>query len=212
MIKFSKHIANNFPPSGHFGMAVIKPLKAELINRLQSEEVVEMEKFSNKKRKREYLSSRLLLKEMAYDIGLNPAQFQILKDELGKPHGYYKNTRYDISIAHTNEYVMCGLASDFEIGVDLEPAERDIPENLKKRILHASEEQMLADISALRIWTMKEALIKLEGSGLRINMNEIAVHSRNDTGFYAELNNEKIAKICNFKSDKQWISIAYYSQ
>ncbi len=193
-------------------MTVIRPLKAELINQLQAEEVVELEGFSNKKRKREYLSSRLLLKEMAHEIGLNAAQFQILKDDLGKPHGYYKHTRFDVSIAHTDYYVLCGLASDFEIGVDLEPSDRTVPDNLKKRILHAGEHQILSDVSALRLWTMKEALIKLEGSGLRINMNDIAVNIHNDGGFYAEINNEKIAKICNFKSDKQWISIAYYSQ
>src|SRR5699024_12346762 len=97
------------------------------------------------------------------------------KNEKGKPFLEADQKRYEISIAHTKQWVFCGLSLGPPIGVDLEPVSRKVSKRLRKRMEHPAEKGGGLDIDTLRMWTIKESYIKRCGQGLRLNMNEVYI-------------------------------------
>lgn len=197
------------PISGKFAVSQIMELSDESQSLLNTNEKKELSSFKNKRRKKEYVTSRLILKELAREMGVKNNEFVILKDELGRPGGKCGSAEYYVSIAHTQNNVFCGITRSTTIGVDIEPVNRAVPEKLKHRILHSNEAQAVREMEAIRLWTIKEAVIKLEGQGLRMNMNEVEVQQEKN-GFFVEINNDKTAKICSFQTQDNWLAVAYY--
>nr|NIT58074.1 4'-phosphopantetheinyl transferase superfamily protein [Fodinibius sp.]NIV12990.1 4'-phosphopantetheinyl transferase superfamily protein [Fodinibius sp.]NIY26656.1 4'-phosphopantetheinyl transferase superfamily protein [Fodinibius sp.] len=175
------------------------------IDQLSTEEKKELETCKSLKRQREFVTSRIILKELAGD----EHKFEVLKDDLGQPFGKTDTQKFFISIAHTDDFVLCGLSPNSPIGVDLEPADRTVPGRLKQRITHPKESNVASDIPLIRLWTIKEAYIKLRGQGLRMNMNEVQIRRESDQ-IFAKINNDKRAKICSFRMENNWLAVAYY--
>ncbi|MDR8391783.1 4'-phosphopantetheinyl transferase superfamily protein [Aliifodinibius sp. S!AR15-10] len=168
--------------------------------------------FSHRRRRNEFLSTRGLIKEFVADLGLDEAIFEIEKDDLGKPFGMYQNRRYNLSLAHTGQKVICGLSQSIPLGVDIEPTDRNVNERLRDRIMHPVEKKELKEESLLRLWTLKEALVKLQGKGLRTNLNQIKLTPLDKQVFTGIFDNEKRAKICSFKHCNHWIAVAFYQE
>lgn len=202
-------ITGSLPFHGEFGLAEIRSLSPEALDHLNNEQKHELETFTNIRRQKEYVTSRLLLQELAEKLGDHEGEFSVLKDELGQPFGSVKSQRYYVSIAHSREKVFCGITENRAIGVDLEPAERAVSTRLKRRILHPDEAELFSTLDTVRLWTIKEAYLKLRGQGLRLNMNQVLV-KREGKEFYIEINNDKRAKICSFNLEKNWLAIAYF--
>ncbi|WP_138429884.1 4'-phosphopantetheinyl transferase family protein [Fodinibius saliphilus] len=200
-------IKEELPFEGQFAIEELRSIGKHLRSHFNERELLEFESFSNDRRKREYTTSRLLLKNMA--LKWNEDKFIIKKDELGQPYGLGNSRRYYVSIAHSRDKVFCGISPNQAVGVDLEPVAREVPARLRSRILHSEETEELAKLETIRLWTIKEAFIKLRGQGLRLNMNEVQVRGENDR-FFVEINNDKRAKICSFKSENDWLAIAHY--
>ncbi|WP_445664991.1 4'-phosphopantetheinyl transferase family protein [Fodinibius sp. AD559] len=196
------------PFEAAFSLSEIVSVSSESISRLSTEEKRELELCKSHKRQREFVTSRITLKEMARKIG-DRQEFQILKDELGQPFGKTNSQEFFVSIAHTDDYVLCGLSRDHPLGVDLEPVDRTVPSRLKHRITHSKETDVASEIPLIRLWTIKEAYIKLRGQGLRMNMNQVQITRESDRMF-AKINNDKRAKICSFRLKNNWLAVAYY--
>ncbi|MDX1671880.1 MAG: 4'-phosphopantetheinyl transferase superfamily protein [Balneolaceae bacterium] len=177
---------------------------------LTGQEKEEYDLLGREERRREFISSRRLVKLLVKDLGLDPDLFEVQKDGLGKPFGIYRNRRYNLSIAHTDEIILCGLSDEFELGVDMEPVDREVADKLRDRILHEEEVESLQKVSLIQIWTIKEAVVKLEGRGLRNNLNEIIVEQVKGDEFRARLNDQKKARVCSFEHGDYWISLAHY--
>jgi len=209
MQDITSEIMTKIPFEAYLGVSDIQGIKQELIDQLSSWEKEELELFSNLKRQQEYLSSRLALKELASNYDIDISGFKILKDELGQPFGQIGEQQYYVSIAHTDQQAFCGISKEHAIGVDLEPLDRKVPGRLLSRIKHPGEDKLVKNIEAIRLWTIKEAYIKLRGQGLRLNMNRVPVRKVRDE-FLVELNNDKSAKICSFQMGTNWLAIAYY--
>ncbi len=158
----------------------------------------------------EYISTRFLVKKLAEQLGYDPHTFSILKDELGKPYGEANKLKLFLSIAHTNKLVICGISEEMDMGIDIEPADRSVNEKVADRILHPDEPQGVRELDLVRLWTIKEALVKLEGRGLRTNLNEVLVSGGDNQLFHGRFNNDKRAKICSFRHQNHWISVAYF--
>ena len=169
----------------------------------------EMHGFKNKSRQKEYLATRGLVKEVAEALGLNKEHFRLKKTELGKPYGVHGKEHYQLSIAHTNVHVICGISPNRSLGVDAEPADRLIPEKLRRRITNEDELALLEKEPAVRVWTIKEAIVKLEGRGMRTNLNDCTITSRKENEFTAIFDNDKKAKICSFLYKNNWLAIAW---
>lgn len=177
---------------------------------LTEAEQEEYNSFTHRRRKDEFLSTRGIIKQLAVDLGMDHVQFEIQKDGLGKPFGIYHNSRYNLSLAHTGQKVICGLSPTIPLGLDIEPVGRQVDERLRRRILHEEERSRLAGESVLRLWTLKEALVKLDGQGLRTNLKTVRIAEEAEHVFSGKFDNEKSAIICSFQYCDHWIAVAYY--
>ncbi|NGP89845.1 4'-phosphopantetheinyl transferase family protein [Fodinibius halophilus] len=207
MRDISQQINEQLSLQGQFVLERLRSVTNSAVSLLSETELEEFHSFSNKTRQQEFITSRVLLKKMARKW--NEEEFSVQKDKLGQPYGVGHSRRYYISIAHSKDKVFCGISPNRAVGVDLEPIAREVSARLRSRILHPEESEGLAELETIRLWTIKEAFIKLRGQGLRLNMNQVRVQSEEDA-YFVEINNDKRAKICSFRSENDWLAIAHY--
>ena len=122
---------------------------------LTQTELHELGKIGNEKRKREYLSVRLLLNEM------NKARSEICYNLLGKP--YLPGLNCHLSIAHSQELAVLLLSGE-NIGIDVESLTRNT-DKIASRFLSDTEIQNIAGSSDPKLyriiyWCAKEAAYK----------------------------------------------------
>lgn len=178
-------------------------------NILTKEQLKEYDGFKNVGRKQEYLATRWLVKNMVDYMNLDASRFLLRKDNYGKPSGHYGGEEYKISIAHTDLHVLCAISKHRELGVDMEPVGRKVPDILRDRMINATEKKLLQQEDTIRIWTVKEAMVKLEGKGMRTNLNECTLKEFAKDQFVATFNNDNKAKIRSFTHQNHWLAIAW---
>lgn len=185
--------------------------KDEVTELLDPAEREQYRAMKNERRKNEFLSTRHLVKGLADKFGLLEQGFKIKKDTMGKPYGEAGGSHIYLSIAHCTREVMCGLSESMDLGVDLEPMERKVNKGLGKRIYHPEEQEEITGLDLIRVWTIKESLVKLDGKGLRTNLNDLLLSRSSESEFSCIFNNEKSARICSFEYDDHWVSVAYFA-
>lgn len=77
------------------------------------------------------------------------------------------------SLSHSDRYVVCAV-SDSEVGIDVEPVSPIRPA-VVRRCFTPEEREWIGDDPErfIRLWTMKEAYMKLTGTGLSVPAKEI---------------------------------------
>lgn len=130
--------------------------------------------FKHEQGRRECVAAYLLLKRALleeYGIKENPI---LAEHNGGKP---YIVGREDIhfNISHCREAVVC-IVSNAEVGIDVERI-RPYNDNLARYVLNDEEYASVigSDNPALeftKFWTMKEALLKLTGEGIRDDLKQ----------------------------------------
>lgn len=115
-------------------------------------------------RRAQSAAAGLLLRHLFGDAAL-------VYGEHGKPYAK-DNNRY-FSLSHSDRYVVCAVA-DEEIGVDMEPISPIRPAVLR-HCFTQDEQRWIGDDSErfTRLWTMKEAYMKLTGTGMSVPAKEI---------------------------------------
>jgi phosphopantetheinyl transferase len=148
------------------------------------------------------------LKTASVSLELFYEELTVERELTGKPK--MKNLQGDsigLSITHSDELFICGLNRKGEIGIDTEKVDRIINPRLLNRILH-NEEQLSHFKSVIQLWTLKEAVLKLIGTGLRTNMNKLQIKPKSDFIFEVNHNNYELT-IVSFEHRNHWISVAY---
>ena len=179
---------------------------------LKVEEKEEFCKIDSEKRKREFLAGRLMLKKLWEESVGDDNDLTVLKDKFGKPYGKSDNVLVNLSLAHSNSTIFCGISRSRDIGIDLEPADRKVDGRLGKRIYHPNEDETVRRLPLIRFWTIKEALVKLHGGGLRTNLKDVMVSQNSESEFLGRFNDDKTAIICSFEQQEHWLAVAYYSK
>ena len=109
-------------------------------------------------RKREWLSIRVLLKELLGE------EKEIVYNSLGKP--FLSDHSFYISISHTKGYAALILNKENEVAIDIERITPRI-ENIRTRFMNEEEEKALSQtnqlIHLLLYWSAKESLFKRLG-------------------------------------------------
>ena len=152
----------------------------------------DLSKYKTEKRKREFLSSRLLLNE----IQLNK---QITYNKYGAPE--IKNGNY-ISISHSKNLVAI-VASKKKVGLDIEQISEK-PLRLSSKFISKDSCINLSEEKATLIWCCKEAVFKWHQKGnvdfindIRLNQFELKEKGEIECCFHEEILILKYHKINN---------------
>jgi 4'-phosphopantetheinyl transferase len=103
----------------------------------------------------------------------------------GKPE-LASDSSLRFNLSHSKSVAVLAVALDTEVGVDVEDV-RPIERNVAERFFSPAELDAMAALDSLewldafyRCWTRKEAILKVEGVGLRIPLNSFDVSVRGD--------------------------------
>ena len=129
------------------------------------------------KRRTEWLGGRLALKQVVGRIlSVNDlTQVEVLPQESGKPKLLVGGSPVKLaySITHSNGLAVAAASTDEKlIGIDLEKIEHRITA-WKNDFFHPAELTADDDEFLTALWTQKEALVKLLGTGLSLRSNEV---------------------------------------
>ena len=129
------------------------------------------------KRRTEWFGVRLALKKLlSASTGKALPDFTLLaKERIGKPMITVGEKEFSIpfSLTHSNGYAVAAIAPDAKyIGIDLEKIAPRI-NAWKTDFFHPSELTQESDEFLTSLWTQKEALVKLLGSGLTVNSFDV---------------------------------------
>lgn len=127
-----------------------------------------------------------------------PQDIILERDEYGKPH--ILNSDVDIGITHTEGLAAVAVSTDGRIGIDAEKIYKKDPMPLAKRFFAENEVAYVenADDAALaftKIWTEKEAYVKMLGKGLSVALSSFDV-TKNIAHFETLRTNDTIITIC----------------
>ncbi len=117
-----------------------------------------IQKIKTESRRIEWLSVRLLLKEMLGE------EKEVLYTETGSP--YLSDHSYYLSISHTKGYVAAALNKEIPVGIDVEYLSSRV-RKIRTRFLNEEEERSISqvneDVHLLLHWSAKESLFKALG-------------------------------------------------
>ena len=141
--------------------------------------------------------------------GFDPGSFELLKQPGGKPYGTLNGQKVGVGIAHCSTLLVCALNRFGEIGIDVERRDRSLHPSLRKRIIHPDDECGQTDeFCGIRLWTIKEAVLKYYGTGLRVAMNTIKLKVGGPYHYQAELETKTLA-VTSFPFRDHWIAMVY---
>ncbi len=120
---------------------------------LRSEEKISFNKISNIPRKKEWLTTRILLTEMFEKRKL------ISYSENKKP--YLKDSNLNLTISHSSHFVAIIISNHYQPGVDIEHISERV-QNIKHKFLSTTELSWCNTIPLLTAcWSAKEAVFKI---------------------------------------------------
>jgi phosphopantetheinyl transferase len=156
---------------------------------------------------------------LARKIGCQPDEIQYGKEKGGKP--FVTGDPLFFNISHTRSEFVFSVSDKLSSGIDIEEFGRKINfEPVIKRFFSSAEVAYILNgrsASALRfflLWTRKESLLKLIGTGMTEDLTKLEVHKRAnicDRQKYSGLRNISVPDhiyIYSAKTEKSFISVA----
>lgn len=126
--------------------------------------------------------------------------------EHGKPAlAEYPHIHFNLS--HCRTAVVCAV-SDSPVGIDIESLERKTNDSLVSYTMNNEEQRQIADSGKhtfFRLWTMKEALVKLRGTGLQESIPDLLLPANTiDISFTTEERPERgyVFSIAQYRTSK----------
>ena len=200
----------NYPQNVILGEADI--VKHPPLDILSEKELKEYDSFRNTKRKAEFVSARKLFRFLLSQMDINPKQVQLLKEQEGKPYAIWNGKHIFLSFSHSPKKVYCAISKKMDIGLDVEPVSREIRQRILERITSEAERSEVSTLKPVQIWTIKEAVVKFLGTGLRTNLNDLTVVKKRNSQISVKFNNDKFIEICSFRQSDHQIALAYQSK
>jgi 4'-phosphopantetheinyl transferase len=141
-------------------------------------------RFVQEKDRRQYLLGKVLVRTvLSLYLERKPEEWIFASNNLGKP--VLTNGTADSSIcfnlSHTDGLVVCAVARNIEVGIDVENINRKVNLDLAERYFAPAEVAYLDTMPKERLhavfflfWTLKEAYIKARGMGLTLPLDQFA--------------------------------------
>ena len=146
-------------------------------------------------RRREYLSSRWLLRQaIAHSAGCPAAD---CRPVAGRPTASDQPQGWHLSLSHSKQLSACAVGAQPGLGLDIEPLDRhpQWQKVVRRWFTPAEQDWLLANDCQqdfLRVWTLKEAWLKATGRGIAGNLQTLQVGpdfrlqgDRDETGWQA---------------------------
>lgn len=148
--------------------------------------------------KKQSIGVYLLLKKALKKHRIDINDYEFKYTENGKP--YLENCPFNVSLSHSNEYVLVGISKN-EIGVDIQEVS-DIDENALDYLFSEkdwdfySKSKRKTDVF-YKIWTLKEAFVKMTGEGITKKLSSIQIDEEylNNQVYFMENNDIENYKI-----------------
>lgn len=153
---------------------------------LATEELQRRDRISHARTRLAFVAGRVLVRSILTRYGDRPANdWRFELNEHGRPD-LIKEQRRDVdlrfNISHTDGLIVCAIARDRDLGVDLENINRrDRTAAIAERFFAPSEVAALRALPEAEqnerffsYWTLKEAYIKARGMGLAIPLGSFA--------------------------------------
>ena len=126
------------------------------------------------------MTAGLLLQELVQSrLGITPSELVLEKNECGKP-SVKGHPDFYFNLSHAGEYIVLGHG-DATLGIDIERI-REKNEKVAKRCFTEQEYAYVLDGDEdaqrsrfYRLWTMKEAYLKLTGQGISVPLNSFEI-------------------------------------
>lgn len=121
-------------------------------------------------RKLSLLGKLLLCKQLHYYGLTENLSLQLLhEDEYGRP---YFQSEFDFNISHSGRYAICTASKNCRVGTDIEEVRKidfsdftDFFSGKEWSLIHNANDPLAA---FYKLWSRKEALVKADGTGIRI--------------------------------------------
>lgn len=157
----------------------------------------------------EAISGSTLIRRMAKKF-LSVKELEIYTPKNEKPKAFIGDNELSVSFSHTRNAISAAISFDYIIGCDTEHIGREVNPSIIDRICGKNEDKNLYNHNeAIRVWTCKEAALKMIGTGLRKPMNSVRIEKIDEFSFDVDFNDGKRAKICSFQHRDHWISVCY---
>jgi phosphopantetheinyl transferase len=184
------------------------------ISDLPEHVLAESQRYEHAHRRDTFLVSRTLIHALFRRLGNDSDysdDFIVSRDDGGKPYGVCNGRVYPVAITHTPRMVFAALGTAGSIGLDAEPLDRATGDALHRRILNEAEalDESISRISTIELWTVKESILKLEGTGLRTSMKSVFLRSNGNGMYTADIKGRQI--VCKtFRVEDHCVAISEY--
>lgn len=148
----------------------------------------------NKEAQKRTLFGRIILRYIATFLGINEPELISFKN-FGKPI-FKSSSRIEFNISHSRNQVVCCVAFNSPVGIDLEFI-RPVDIELYRNYLNLSEWQFIINSETpklifLKLWVRKEAVIKADGRGMEIELSSLnclksTTKTKDDTWYIQEV-------------------------
>jgi 4'-phosphopantetheinyl transferase len=157
---------------------------------LTPEERERQQRFHFQRDRRQYFVARVLSRTMISQFsGCSPGEITFIRNKYGKPEiAEPAGLPFRFNLSHTSGMVVCAVARDDAIGVDVEALDRNVAtDSVARRNFASAEFDALKRQSSDRrtayffqLWTLKEAYIKARGQGLSIPLKDFSFEIPSD--------------------------------
>ena len=162
---------------------------------LSREELVRSKTFRFEQHRREYLATRLLVRNaLSHYHPFPPHAWKFKTNSYGKP-AIDPDCGLRFNLSNCAELVVCLIGKDAELGIDIEPIDRaGEVVKLATDVFSPRELAQLESLSdrerpnrALSLWTLKESYIKARGLGLTLPLKHFSFIYDNSNKFHLEI-------------------------
>lgn len=141
-------------------------------------------------------------------LNINYDTLEYCRYDSGKPYLKLDDRIISVSVTHSKSiYLMAINLGEGDVGIDVELITRSVHPGLSERI-RCVDDQFDDDLSDLQKWTIKEAILKMTGTGLRTGMNKVMVRSVSPGKFKSFHDNYEIS-IVSLDIDGYYIAVAW---
>ncbi|MGB9370046.1 MAG: 4'-phosphopantetheinyl transferase superfamily protein [Xanthobacteraceae bacterium] len=161
---------------------VPEPAWSRLGTLLDHGERVRAGRFAFERHRREYSAAHALKRLMLTAVGgMAPHSWCFETDAWGKPR-VSPEVGPHFNLSHCAGLVACAVSNELELGIDVEPLDREAPLEIAKVHFTPTEQAWIAalpsperGVAFWKVWTLKEAFIKATGRGLRQPLHDFSV-------------------------------------